>query len=105
MTSSESSTRGSFSRTGSANDLRVVSTAVGCTSRAGGLQVSASGDSEHDSVVIVAVGPSPSLTDAISDVDVDVIRHCTSELLGALRSYDTFTDMQRRQSVANSQLN
>ena len=110
MTSSESSTRGSFSRTGSANDLRVVSTAVGCTSRAGGLHVSASGDSEHDSVVVVvAVGPSPSLTDAISDVDVDVIRHCTSELRGALSlrlsSYDNFTDMRRQQSVANSQLN
>jgi len=72
MTSNESSTRRSFRRTGSTNARRVVSTAVGTASRSGGLHISASGDSEQQSVVD---GPTSSVMVAVSDVAsvVDVI--------------------------------
>jgi len=64
MTSSESRTRRSFSRTGSANDRRVDSTADG--GGGGELQTSPSGDSEQDSIVVeqsAAVSGSPAVVD------------------------------------------
>jgi len=77
MTSNESSTRRSFRRTGSTNDRRVVSTADGAVSRSGELHISASGDSEQQSVVdgpatssvIVAVRDVASVVDVIPDGD------------------------------------
>ena len=85
MTSNESSTRGSFSRTGSTNARRFVSTALGTAISSGGLHGSASGDSEQESVVD---SPTPLPIIAVSDVDsiVDVIPDCTAmtELRGVV---------------------
>lgn len=107
MTSSEPSTRRSFTRTGSTNARRtVVEPAVGAAISAGGVHVSASGDSEQDRVV---VGPSSTVTisDVVSAADDDDIADCIVQRRTNLRGAAPASPilLPTRNDGSDSQLN